>query len=138
MSGRPNFGDALIRHFAPRHKKHAENITIYLQCLNRLNGKDAAVLGKQVLMLNEKKISKYTSIIKSLLCSRPPCKPFRKYVHKELLDFKSPLGPPTNSFFRTRGTEPPGPPHQGNPAKIVLAVELLAVFCALFSVTIIY
>ena len=37
-------------------KKHAENITIYLQCLNRLNGKDAAVLGKQVLMFDEKKI----------------------------------------------------------------------------------
>ena len=50
MSERPNFGDVLIRHFPPRFKKHAENITIFLQCLNRLNGKDAAVLGKQVLM----------------------------------------------------------------------------------------
>ena len=60
MSGGPNFGDALIRHFPPRFKKHAENIAIYLQCLNRLIGKDAAVLRKQVLMLNEKKISKYT------------------------------------------------------------------------------
>ena len=60
MSGGPYFGDALIRHLPPRLKKHAENITIYLRCLNRLNGKDAAVLGKQVLMFNEKKISKYT------------------------------------------------------------------------------
>ena len=60
MSGGPNFGDALIRPFPPHFKKHAENIIIYLQCLNRLKGKDAAVLGKQVLMLNEKKISKYT------------------------------------------------------------------------------
>ena len=50
-----NFGDALTRHCPPRFKKHAENLTIYLQCLNRLNGKDAAVLGKQVLMFDEKK-----------------------------------------------------------------------------------
>ena len=55
MTGRPNFGDALIRHCLPRYKKHAEN-TIYLECLNRLNGKDAAVFGKQVLMFDEKKI----------------------------------------------------------------------------------
>ena len=54
--GGPNFGDALIRHCPPLFKKHAENITIYLQCLNQLNGKDAAVLGKQVLMFDEKKI----------------------------------------------------------------------------------
>ena len=60
MSEGPNFRDVLIRHFPPRFKKHAKNITIYLQCLNRLNGKDAAAFGKQVLMLNEKKISKYT------------------------------------------------------------------------------
>ena len=53
----PNFGDALIWHCPPRLKKHAENITIHLQCLNRLNVKDAAaVLGKQVLMFDEKKI----------------------------------------------------------------------------------
>ena len=52
----PNFGDALIRHCLPRFKKYAENVTIYLQCLNRLNGKDVAVLGKQVLMFDEKKI----------------------------------------------------------------------------------
>ena len=52
----PNFGDALIRHCSPRYKKHAENITIHLQCPNRLNKKDAAVLEKQVLMFDEKKI----------------------------------------------------------------------------------
>ena len=55
-TGDPNFGDALIRHCPPRFKKHAENIIIDLQCLNRLNGKDAAVLGKQVLLFDEKKI----------------------------------------------------------------------------------
>ena len=54
--GGPNFGDVSTRHRPPRYKKHAENITIYLQCLNRLNGKDAAALGKQVLMFDEKKI----------------------------------------------------------------------------------
>ena len=54
--GGPNFRDALIRHCPPRYKKHAENIKIYLQCLNRFNEKDAAVLGKQVLMFDEKKI----------------------------------------------------------------------------------
>ena len=54
--GGPNFGDALIQHCPARYKKHAENITIYLQCLNRFNGKGAAVLGKQVLMFDEKKI----------------------------------------------------------------------------------
>ena len=54
--GGSNFGDALIRHCSPRYKKHAKNITIYLQCLNRLNKKDAAVLEKQVLMFDEKKI----------------------------------------------------------------------------------
>ena len=53
--GGPNFGDALMRHCLPRYKKHAENITIYLQWLNRFNGKDAAVLVKQVLMFDEKK-----------------------------------------------------------------------------------
>ena len=58
--GEPNFGDASIRHCPPRNKKHAGNITIYLQCLNRLNEKDAAVLGKQVLIFDEKQILKYT------------------------------------------------------------------------------
>ena len=38
-----NFESALIWHCPPRFKKHAENLTIYLQCLNRLNGMDAAV-----------------------------------------------------------------------------------------------
>ena len=75
-TGGPNFGDVLIRHCPTRYKKHAENITNYLQCLIRLNGKDAAVLGKQVLMFDEKKFENIRSIIKSLLCSRPPCKPF--------------------------------------------------------------
>ena len=55
-TGEPNFGDASIRHCPPRYKKHAGNITIYLQCLNRLNEKDVAVLGKQVLTFDEKKI----------------------------------------------------------------------------------
>ena len=50
-----NFGDALIRHCPPRYEKQAENITIYLQRLNRRNGKNAAVLEKQVLMFDEKK-----------------------------------------------------------------------------------
>ena len=35
-------------------QKHAENMTIDLQCLNRLNGKDSAVLGKQVLCSTKK------------------------------------------------------------------------------------
>ena len=48
--------DALIWLCPPRFKKHTENITICLQCLSQLNGKDAAVFGKQVLMLDEKKI----------------------------------------------------------------------------------
>ena len=53
--GGPHFGDALIRHCPLRHKKHAENIIMYLQCFNRLNEKDAAAadLGKQVLMFDE-------------------------------------------------------------------------------------
>ena len=51
-----NFGDASKRHCPPRYKKHAGNITNYLQCLNRLNWKDAAVLGKQVLIFDEKNI----------------------------------------------------------------------------------
>ena len=51
FSDMPRYGTA---HHAT--KKQAENETIYSQCLNRLNGKDAAVLGKQVLMFNEKKI----------------------------------------------------------------------------------
>ena len=51
-----NFGDALIGHCPPRYKKHAENITIYLHYLNRLNGKDAPILRKQVLKFDEKKI----------------------------------------------------------------------------------
>ena len=60
--GGTNFGDALIRYCPPRFKKHTENITIYLDCVNRLNTKlidftcSAAVLGKQVLMFDEKKI----------------------------------------------------------------------------------
>ena len=54
--GVPNFGDASMRHRPPRYKKHAKNIAIYLRCLNRLNGKDAAVLREQVLMFDEKKI----------------------------------------------------------------------------------
>ena len=37
-----------------RFKKHAENVTIYLQCLIRLNGKDVAVLDKQVFDYDEK------------------------------------------------------------------------------------
>ena len=37
---------SLIRHCPPRSKKDAEYITIYLQSLNRLSGKDAPVLGK--------------------------------------------------------------------------------------------
>ena len=32
--GGPSFGDALVWHCPPRFKKHAESITIYLQCLN--------------------------------------------------------------------------------------------------------
>ena len=55
-TGRSNFGDALLRHCPSRFKKHAENTTIFLQCLNRLNEKEAAVLGKQVLLFDEKKI----------------------------------------------------------------------------------
>ena len=54
MSGGPNFEDALIQHLPPRFKKHPDTVTIYLQCL-KLNGKDTAVLGKQVLVLNAKK-----------------------------------------------------------------------------------
>ena len=54
--GGPNFGDALLRHCPPRLEKYAENITIYLQCLNRLSGKDAAAFGKQVLNFDKKKI----------------------------------------------------------------------------------
>ena len=54
--GGSNFGDALLQDCPPRFKKHAENVTIYLQCFNRLNRKDAAVVGKQVLMFDEKKI----------------------------------------------------------------------------------
>ena len=46
---------------------HEENITIYLPCLNRLKGKDAAVLGKQVLKFYEKKFENIRSVIKSLL-----------------------------------------------------------------------
>ena len=49
-------GNALIWPCPPRFKKHAENITIYLQCLNRLKAKNAAVFEKQVLMFDEKKI----------------------------------------------------------------------------------
>ena len=76
-AGGANFGDALIRHYPPRHKKHAEN-TIYLQWLDRRNGKDAAVFGKQVLMFDKKKkrFENIRSSIKSLLCSCSPCKPF--------------------------------------------------------------
>ena len=37
-------------------QKHEGNITVYLHFLNRLKGKDAAVLGKQVLKFYEKKI----------------------------------------------------------------------------------
>ena len=67
----------------PRFKKHAEYITIYMQCLNR-HGKDVAVLGKQVLMLNEKKISKYTFNHKvTSMLTLPPSKLFTKYVHKD-------------------------------------------------------
>ena len=50
----PNFGDAAIQHCPPRYKKYVENITIYLQRLNQRNGKDAAVLRKQVLMFDKK------------------------------------------------------------------------------------
>ena len=50
ISKMPRYGTA---HHAA---KHAENETIYVQYLNRLNGKDAAVLGKQVLMFDENKI----------------------------------------------------------------------------------
>ena len=32
---------------------------MFLQCLNRLNGNDAAVLGKQVLMFDEKDLKIY-------------------------------------------------------------------------------
>ena len=54
--GGPNFGTA---HHASKNMQNI--ITIYLQGLNRLKyGKDAAVLGKQVLMLDEKKNWKYT------------------------------------------------------------------------------
>ena len=74
--GGPNFGDALIRYCQPHYKKHGENTTLYLQCLHRLNGNNAAVLGKRVLMFNEKRFENICSIIKSLLCSRPSCKPF--------------------------------------------------------------
>ena len=45
-------------------QKHAENITIYLQCLNRLNGEDAAVVGQQVLMFDEKRFESTRLIIK--------------------------------------------------------------------------
>ena len=55
-TGGTELQSCFLRHCSPRLKKHAENITIYLQCLNRLNGKDAAVLRKQVLMFDEKKI----------------------------------------------------------------------------------
>ena len=55
-TGGPNFGDASTRHCPPRFRKHAENITIHLQCLHRLSGKDEFVLGKQVLMFDGEKI----------------------------------------------------------------------------------
>ena len=61
----PSLGDALIRHCSPRYKKHAENITIYLQCLNRLNKKDAAVLEKQGLMFDEKRYK--NKLIRSII-----------------------------------------------------------------------
>ena len=51
-------------------QKHAENIAIYLQCFNRRNGKDAAVLGKQVLMFDEKKIWNIRSIVTAMLTPR--------------------------------------------------------------------
>ena len=48
--------DTALPKCSPRYKKHAKNITIHLQCLSRLSGEDAAVLGKQVFMFDEKKI----------------------------------------------------------------------------------
>ena len=74
---RPTFEDASIRHCPPRHKKHAENVTVYLQCSNRLNGKDAAGLGKQVLMFDEKTGLKICvqSLSHCNRCSGATCKP---------------------------------------------------------------
>ena len=59
------------------------SLIIYLQCFNRLKGKDAAVLGKQGLMFDEKRFENTRSIIKSLLCPLSPCKPFTKYVRMD-------------------------------------------------------
>ena len=84
---RPICGDALICLCPTRFKKHAENITIYLQCRNRLSGKDTAVFGKQVLMLPKKKFKNTRSIIKSLLCSRPLASLLRNLFTKTWTSF---------------------------------------------------
>ena len=113
--GGPNFGDALIWHCPPRFKIHAENITIHFQCLNRLNVKDAAVVLGNKFRCSTKKIFENTrSIIKSLLRSRPPDKPFTKHVHKDWANFKSPPRPFRRTFFLELGGRAPRLPHQGN------------------------
>ena len=46
--------------------------------------------------------------MKSLLYSRSPSKPFTKYVHKDLAEFKRPPWVPLQTVFLELG--PPGPP----------------------------
>ena len=62
LSPPPDWGDRTSEtprydtaHHATKNMPKYNNLQ-YLQCLNRLNGKDAAVLGKQVLMFDKKKI----------------------------------------------------------------------------------
>ena len=86
-------------------QKHAENVTTYLQSLN---GKDAAVLGKQVLMFDEKK---------SLLCARPLFKPpssrtsalksKRSVVYKTSPILRTPLSSLQTVFLELGEPSPP-------------------------------
>ena len=104
MLGGPNFGDALTRHCPTRFQKHAEN-TIYLQCLNRFNGKDADVLGKQVLMLNEKKISKYTFNHYTHCYAHTPLANLSRTAFTRIWPILR--APPTNSFLELKWPSPP-------------------------------
>ena len=83
--GGPICGDALIWLCPPRFKKHAENITIYLQCLNRLKAQNAAVFEKQVLMFDKKKKDLKIHVQSLSHCyAHVLRKPFTKFVHKDL------------------------------------------------------
>ena len=53
--GGPNFGDALIQHCPTRYEKHAESITIYLQCPNRFNGRMQLFWGNNSFDIPRKK-----------------------------------------------------------------------------------